>query len=931
MKGIQVLLVVTLAGLISGNVLGPVHVEDVPAEAAAVVLPKAEDAVLAKADAPKEAAAKVSAAADASAPAGDTAALTDDDVAYLLDEERDIDLMLNQAEDAIEDSIATLKDAAKEESPVKAPVAAADAIEKVPAGANVVSKDQPKEATNDNTNNGRLFSDEDLKNVKIEIKDVPADFQDTVHSDDIDDHETDSDEQDMESEEDNVDDGPEIRAEVTDTEHGEILREDEEEPYTKDSRFWKESDDDQFIDEDENAISFDEALRHETISEDDDGSPAFLKIIEEEDQLDEDIKDYETAMAKRNAFWGGRRRRRFFRAIARVATRTVRSIGTAVRRVVTNVGNGLKTAWQKSTKFVKGVIKEIPFKEIGAAIGKAAQHMLEFAKCAVPGMELLEKCVQQAIKSVGSSCSGNNCHIKLGGKNTGCLSMGGTDTYEKAFGPVTVTGVVNKQAGFALQYFFQTGKIVLGFYGTISIQPTVSISLSRSYTKEYTKRIELAPAKTVFRKMIIITIGPVPVPVLVEVRVQPVARIKVKGKTHGSGSISFTLKDAAHVSLDNMQISYDPNTGPRGTIRASHNLANLQITKSISLIGTTELHGTVSVGPEVVVSINGVPMKVFPSVQFKAEGTLTAQHENGASCIGGSLKFSTNLMALIIPDVKRLTSVSGNFGTACRTMAHLQCKINPIGRAANCFAKSFLGVDPCKELEKGCDEMTNQMKRIPDIVQMNPILSTIYFLRRGLVAITFGNLRKCGAADSPAASAAVAKPVATTSGSCRTANWWHSFDRAGLSKCASSLQYLRGLYRNSRGWGAADGLYRLKEARCCYRNSALGVKRTCAGGNWGLSFDKNKSWSKCPNGYFAQGLKRSGGHRLHNLKGAQCCRPTKAAKKWGHCYKQNIVKSFDNKGWSECKANYFLAGLYRGTCNNLYCIEYMYCCRMNKA
>ena len=82
-------------------------------------------------------------------------------------------------------------------------------------------------------------------------------------------------------------------------------------------------------------------------------------------------------------------------------------------------------------------------------------------------------------------------------------------------------------------------------------------------------------------------------------------------------------------------------------------------------------------------------------------------------------------------------------------MVHINCNLNPVGRTANCFAKAFLDVDPCREMEKGCKELSEQLSIIPNPISKNPIFSKLKLLQRGLSPITFGNLEKCGVATVP--------------------------------------------------------------------------------------------------------------------------------------------------------------------------------------
>eukprot|EP00163_Fabomonas_tropica_P027151 TRINITY_DN514_c0_g1_i2.p1 TRINITY_DN514_c0_g1~~TRINITY_DN514_c0_g1_i2.p1 ORF type:complete len:185 (+),score=14.66 TRINITY_DN514_c0_g1_i2:21-575(+) len=46
------------------------------------------------------------------------------------------------------------------------------------------------------------------------------------------------------------------------------------------------------------------------------------------------------------------------------------------------------------------------------------------------------------------------------------------------------------------------------------------------------------------------------------------------------------------------------------------------------------------------------------------------------------------------------------------------------------------------------------------------------------------------------------------------------------------------------------------------------------------------------------------------------------------CYHDNWWHTFNRKGWSTCqKPGYYMAGIWRNTCDKLYCIEWVKCCR----
>lgn len=166
---------------------------------------------------------------------------------------------------------------------------------------------------------------------------------------------------------------------------------------------------------------------------------------------------------------------------------------------------------------------------------------------------------------------------------------------------------------------------------------------------------------------------------------------------------------------------------------------------------------------------------------------------------------------------------------------------------------------------------------------------------------------------------------------CRMANWWGSMDKKGWSMCEGNNEYLSGLWRNDRdGNNDKDGLYRIEEARCCGRSISYGSEaESCYNANWWGVLDSSNQWAKCKDGYFLRGLYRSSDYKLHNLEEGKCCRPSSAPNSYAACYELTSVGStFDKKGLSKCAAGYLMTGVYRGGCDNLYCIEKFKCCSM---
>ncbi|XP_028399729.1 uncharacterized protein LOC114523095 [Dendronephthya gigantea] len=156
---------------------------------------------------------------------------------------------------------------------------------------------------------------------------------------------------------------------------------------------------------------------------------------------------------------------------------------------------------------------------------------------------------------------------------------------------------------------------------------------------------------------------------------------------------------------------------------------------------------------------------------------------------------------------------------------------------------------------------------------------------------------------------------------------WISFNRRGWSLCGRG-RYMAGLYRHSRR--SSDYIYLIEKAYCVDAPGYLySAKRDqyCYDHNWWKSFNK-KGWSTCSNGYYMTGLWRNSGNKLYHIEEAKCCRPKSQVTRWGRCYNHNAWESFNRKGWTKCKPGFYMVGLYRNSCNKLYCLEEFKCCKM---
>ena len=93
---------------------------------------------------------------------------------------------------------------------------------------------------------------------------------------------------------------------------------------------------------------------------------------------------------------------------------------------------------------------------------------------------------------------------------------------------------------------------------------------------------------------------------------------------------------------------------------------------------------------------------------------------------------------------------------------------------------------------------------------------------------------------------------------------------------------------------------------------------------------RNHAWATCPNGTYLQGIYKSGGNLLHNIELGKCCQPKGLPDRWGQCYDQDVTISFDKEGWSSCNKSYYMVGIYRGSCDSIFCIETFKCCQMER-
>ena len=157
-----------------------------------------------------------------------------------------------------------------------------------------------------------------------------------------------------------------------------------------------------------------------------------------------------------------------------------------------------------------------------------------------------------------------------------------------------------------------------------------------------------------------------------------------------------------------------------------------------------------------------------------------------------------------------------------------------------------------------------------------------------------------------------------------TRGWSHCVDGNGILQRGS---FLHGLYK---GDCSDNGLGCIEKAECCdtawSRNNAS--KLDCYEADWSTSMSQDNTMSACDNGYFLTGLKRGMCTDLHCLEKAKCCKRPGTA--WGTCEeRQAFPVGNDAAGWRSCADGSYMAGLRRGSSNDISGLEAIKCCTVS--
>jgi hypothetical protein len=96
-----------------------------------------------------------------------------------------------------------------------------------------------------------------------------------------------------------------------------------------------------------------------------------------------------------------------------------------------------------------------------------------------------------------------------------------------------------------------------------------------------------------------------------------------------------------------------------------------------------------------------------------------------------------------------------------------------------------------------------------------------------------------------------------------------------------------------------------------------------------IPFD-NQGWVECPAGYFMSGVFNSADwpNSISKLEKLKCVKPLETPVEYMAIRRENWWSKFDNKGWAKCPKGAFMTGMFRSACDKVSCIEEVKCAQL---
>merc|ERR1719357_1311133 len=152
-------------------------------------------------------------------------------------------------------------------------------------------------------------------------------------------------------------------------------------------------------------------------------------------------------------------------------------------------------------------------------------------------------------------------------------------------------------------------------------------------------------------------------------------------------------------------------------------------------------------------------------------------------------------------------------------------------------------------------------------------------------------------------------------------DWQSSFDNEGWSTVPNGA-LITGLERSGRMGGDENGIYHIEKTT--WIMSAW--TDSCQDADWMHQWDNNDRWVHCPAGTALNGLYRSNSGeegRLHNIEYGKCCTDVTE-----ECMEHGVEAELDAPGLAKCPFGYAINGMYRGSCDEIHCLEKFNCCKV---
>eukprot|EP00794_Sanderia_malayensis_P009630 gene9630-10618_t len=354
---------------------------------------------------------------------------------------------------------------------------------------------------------------------------------------------------------------------------------------------------------------------------------------------------------------------------------------------------------------------------------KVAKPLVDFIECMLPFP--LRGCALEAGVSAASCLNPSTpCKIKLGGKTSSCLAINNAGlSFNYHAGPISLSGSVNPTGGFIVDADISGGKVNLEMYGKVSVKARASIKTTgRKTVRLVDKKLYLTDntrscryptrgrtacqPKMLYRKVLMVGF----MPVIVEVKAQAVVHYSLTLETQGAFEAEISYNNEHVIKINKAKATFDPSKGVDFDVGFGSNF-NKQVTKKLVVNANVKLVAVFSIGPEITVSVNGMPMRMFTAMRLVAEGELGLRSSYPSRpCLTGSLKAGIGLDAgievdLSIPDPGELAAM------ACHGAIKMACKYGPL-KAASCLGKALTGKSLCDEMGGLCDDLKKEISKI---------------------------------------------------------------------------------------------------------------------------------------------------------------------------------------------------------------------------